>query len=97
MAWDGTGTEGKRVIRQGMVCRVRDHGACVLLPAPPASAGGLSCAEGGTAGAIGRGPAGTKGAGASCQSAADHQGRDSGNHGCGPADAGTGTAGDTPC
>ena len=74
-----------------------DHGACVLLPAPSASSGSLSCVAGGAAGAIGGGAAGSKGAGASCQSAADHQGWDSGDHGCRPADAGAGTAGDAPC
>ena len=73
------------------------HGACVLLPAPSASSGGLSCVAGDADGTVSGGAVGSKGAGASFQPAADHQGRDSGDHGCRAADAGADTAGDAPC
>lgn len=92
MGWCRSGRKAGYPSRRG-VWSV-DHGACVLLPAPSASAGGLLGLARGVAGAIGRGSTGTKGAGASCQSAVDHQGRDPGYHGCRPADAGAGTAGD---
>ena len=78
------GNSEKRFICQGVVCGAWDHRACVLLPAPSASDVGLSGSAGNAARTIGRCPAGTKGAGASRQSAADHQGRDSGDPGCRP-------------
>ena len=82
MAWDGFGAEGKRFICQGLVFGAWDHGACVLLAAPAAPAGGASGLAGGTAAAIGGDSAGVKGVGTPYQPAADHQGRDSGDHGC---------------
>ena len=88
MAWTGAGEKVKQVVRQGIVFWVRDHGACVLLPALPASAGGLSYMARGSAGIVGGGAVGTKGTGVSCQVTTDDQCQNIGNHGCEPADAG---------
>ena len=77
-----------------MVPGARDGRAYLLLPAPEAPAGSLHSAGTGPAIAVGRGSVGSETGREPRQTAADYQGRYSGNHGCRPLCAGPGVADD---
>ena len=97
MERDAPGAERKWSVRQGVVPGTRDSRAYLLLPAPEAPAGSLHSAGTGPAIAVGRGSVGSETGREPRQTAADYQGRYSGNHGCRQLCAGPGVADDAPC